>query len=174
MPAFHLSALAVGGLVLGSEGNAYTAGALAELDIFRFGAFFAYDRGISSAWSISDTQQYTGMLGYSLFASNWGRVRVLGGVNVLAATTGVKVAPVLGTSARVGWHFLALELSAAFTPAVFRELDARAALVLCAGAFEVRAGYRARVADSSATGTLSTLFASPLAAGPFLAFGFTL
>lgn len=173
-PLFELSALATGSLVTSTEGAQYTVGARAELDVFRVSAMFSYERALSSTFTFSDTQQFMGLIGYSLINSPWVKLRLSGGVNALASASQVTPAPVFGTSARVGFHFLSLEASATLTPAVFRELDTRAALVLRAALFEVQAGYRAKLTDTTSTGSLGTLFSNQLSSGPFVAIGFSL
>ena len=172
-PTFELRALVTGSPVTTSTGTSYAFGARGEIDLFRVAVLVSWDRSITSSFTLSDTQQVTALAGYSVLAHKYARIRVLGGVDVHAADT-LTVAPAIGVSARAGLSFLAADVAATFTPLPFRRIDARAGLVLKGGLFELQGGYRAQVIDTTSGGTLATLFATPLAAGPYLAVGVSL
>lgn len=170
---FELRALITGSPVTSSTGTSYAFGARGEIDLFRVAVLVSWDRSISSSFALSDTQQVTALAGYSVLAHKYARIRLLGGIDVLASDT-LTFAPAMGVSARAGLSFLAVDAAATFTPLPFRRIDARAGLVLKGGVFELQGGYRAQVIDSTSGGTLATLFATPLSAGPYLALGVSL
>lgn len=172
-PTFELRALVTGSPVTSSTGTSYAFGARGEIDLFRVAVLVSWDRSITSSFALSDTQQVTALAGYSVLAHEYARIRVLGGIDVHATDT-LTFAPALGVSARAGLSFLAADVAATFTPLPFRRIDARAGLVLKGGLFELQGGYRAQVIDTTTGGTLATLFATPLAAGPYLALGVSL
>jgi hypothetical protein len=174
VPVLQVAALATGSLVSTTAGSEALFGARGEVDLFRFGVNVTYGRLVTSSLVLSDTVEVVGLAGWSVMANRWGRVRVLGGLDVRAATAGVTVGPAVGANARVGFSMLQVDLSTTLTPFPFRQLEARAALVLKGGLFELHGGYQARFSDTSSTGTLATLFSTAPLAGPYVAVGVAL
>ena len=69
---------------------------------------------------------------------------LLGGVSAISSNRFSQFGPSLGATVRVGIPVISAELAAIYTPVGFRQLDARAELVLRLLILELRGGYRAR------------------------------
>ncbi len=170
-PRWQVTALATANVPLALTGSDFLLGLRGEVDVWRISALLTFDRTGTTPLTIAETRHWTGLLGSSLVLNKYARVRALGGVSALSTDTTSQFGPSLGTTARIGWSFLAAEAGVVFTPFGFRQLDARVEAVLKGGVFELHAGYRARFVDASATGTLATLLGSAPVAGPSIALG---
>jgi hypothetical protein len=174
VPAYAIKALGTATVPLSFNGAEFMLGVRGELDIFRVSALISYDRAGTTPFTLSDTAQWTGLVGVSCIATSWARVRILGGVSALAATT-TSLGATVALTGRIGFSFIAQDAAVTFAPVgSLKLLDARAGLVLKAGPVELQGGYRARFVDASATGTLASLFASTPLAGPGIALGVSL
>jgi hypothetical protein len=173
-PAYAIRALATGTVPLSLSGADFMLGLRAELDVYRVSAQFSWDRSGTTPFTLTETSQWNALLGWSFVANKWARVRLLGGVSGASNTT-TSVAAAIGATARVGFSFIALDTGVVFAPVgALKLLDARAGVALTGGIFELQLGYRARYLDTSATGTLDTLFASTPLAGPGISLGLAL
>ncbi len=174
-PTWQVAALATAIIPTSLDGAAFVFGMRGELDIFRVGAFFTLDRGGVTPFTMSQTNEWNGLLGYSLINNKWARIRLQGGMSVLSGDNfATRFAPSAGLTARAGHPNIAAEVGAIFTPVGgLRQLDARAELVLRGGIFELHGGYRVRFYDGADAGTLETLFATAPLAGPSVAVGLT-
>ncbi|PZR18535.1 MAG: hypothetical protein DI536_01255 [Archangium gephyra] len=174
-PTWQVAALATAIVPLNISGAPFVFGMRGELDIFRVGAQFSFDRGGVTPFTMSQTNEWTGLLGYSLVNHKYARVRLQGGMSALSGDgITARFGPSAGLTARAGLPFIGAEVGAIFTPAGgMRQLDARAEVVLRGGVFELHGGYRVRFYDATDAGTLSTLFATTPVAGPSIALGLT-
>lgn len=172
---WRLTALATGIIPLQLTGAQFVFGMRGELDVFRIGAQFSFDRGGVTPFTVNQTNEWTGLLGYSLVNNKYARVRLQGGMSALTGDgIASRFGPSAGLTARAGLPFISAEVGAIFTPVGgMRQLDARAELVLRGGVFELHGGYRVRFYDASEAGTVSTLFSSIPVAGPSVAIGLT-
>ncbi len=174
VPLFQIAALATASVTTsGTTGYGALFGARGEIDVWRIGLNVSYGRAANLVEGLSETTEVVALVGYSVMANRWGRVRVLGGLDTRSAASGLAVGPAFGLNARLGWALLQADVSTTLTPGPFRRLEARAALVLKGGLFELHRGYQATFVDTTTTGTLATLFSSP-AAGPYVALGVAL
>jgi hypothetical protein len=166
---FHLGVFAFGsvGVVGGSTG--LIGGVRGEMDISRFALHVAYNRFYSPGF---EANQLTSMIGVSLMANDAGRIRVLGGLDVIGTPTATAFGPVVALNFRLGLGVIGFDGSAALTLLPFRQLDARAALVLRLAIFELHAGWRFQVLDGTDGGAFTTSFlSSPSVNGPYAALG---
>lgn len=171
LPLWQVTALATANVPTALEGSDFLLGLRGELDVWRIGALVTFDRTGTTPLTLADTRHWTSLLGYSVLHTPFLRVRALGGLSALTTDTTSSFAPALGATARLHWRFLGLEAAATFNPFGFRQLDARLEAILSGGLFELHVGYRVRLLDASAKGTLETLFASTPVAGPSIALG---
>ncbi|MGV3623166.1 MAG: hypothetical protein ACO1OB_20265 [Archangium sp.] len=172
---WRLTALATGIIPLQLNGANFVFGMRGELDVFRVSATFTFDRGGVTPFTMNQTNEWNGLLGYSLINNKWARVRLQGGMSALSGDAiAARFGPSAGLTASAGLPFIGVEAAAIFTPVGgMRQLDARAEVVLRGGVFELHGGYRVRFYDASDAGTVSTLFSSIPVAGPSVAIGLT-
>lgn len=174
-PTWQVAALGTAIVPLNINGAAFVFGMRGELDIFRVGAMFTFDRAGVTPFTIGQTNEWTGLLGYSLINNKYARIRMQGGLSALSGDNiAARFGPSVGLTARAGLPVIAAEVGAIFTPVGgMRQLDARAELVLRGGVFELHGGYRVRFYDAADAGTVSTLFSTVPVAGPSIAVGLT-
>jgi hypothetical protein len=170
-PFWQVTALATANVPLALNGSDFLFGFRGEVDVWRISALVSLDRRGMTPFSMSDIQTWNGLLGASVVATKSFRLRALGGVGVLATESTATFAPTLGTTARVGWKWIALEGALHASAGAFRQLDARAELVLHGGVVELHAGYRVRLIDPTPGGSVETLFATAPVSGPCVALG---
>jgi len=170
-PLWQVTALGTATLPTSLSGSDFLFGLRGEVDVWKVSALITFDRTGTTPLTMSETRAWTGLAGYAPFVNRWARIRVLGGVSAQTTDTASQFGPSLGATARVGWSFIGVEGGVVFTPVGFRQLDARAEVVLKGGVFELHAGYRARFLDTTSAGTLATLFTSTPVAGPSIAVG---
>lgn len=174
-PTWQVAALGTAIVPLNINGAAFVFGMRGELDIFRVGAMFTFDRSAVTPFTVGQTNEWTGLLGYSLINNKYVRIRAQGGMSALSGDNiAARFGPSVGVTARAGLPVIAAEVGTIFTPVGgMRQLDARAELVLRGGVFELHGGYRVRFYDASDAGTLSSLFSTAPVAGPSVAIGLT-
>ena len=173
-PSWQLAALATATVPLSLSNASFLIGFRTELDVYRFGAMVSLDRSVVTPFAVDELQSWSGLAGYSVIHNHYARLRLLGGVSVLSSSAATQFAPTVGTTIRLGLPSIAIELSGIFTPLPFRQLDARAELVLRWSIFEVHGGYRTRLLDTTDGGSFATLFAQTPLAGPSIGLGFSL
>lgn len=174
-PLWQVGAWGTATIPTSLDGAAFMFGLRGELDVWRLGVLFSFDRSGITPLTMNDLRAWTGLVGYSVLSLDWLRVRAQAGVTALSSdTAAARVSPALGTTARVTWRFLGAEAGATFSPFDFRQLDLRAAAILHGGIFELQVGYRARFLDATTGGTLDTMFATTPSAGPHVALGINL
>lgn len=172
VPAFGLRALATGNYSLKS--GAVGVGGRAELDVFRIGLSFSYERTLFSEVTSFETQAMTGLLSVAPVATKNLRLRVLGGVDLRLTPSAPSFGPVFGVNGRLGASWIGIDAFATLTPLPFRRLEARAAVFVKSGPVELQAGYQVRLLDTAAGSTLATLFSTTPEAGPYAALGVSL
>lgn len=173
-PFVRVKALTTGTYLMNNAANRFTFGARGELDIWRIGSVFTYDRTVSNAFELADAHDVTALVGFVVLAHSNARIRLLVGGDFHIAPEGTGIGPAFGATGRFGISIIALEVAATVTPLPFKRLDARAAAVLKLGKFELQAGYRAQWLDATTQNAFTQMFASAPAAGPFVALGFSL
>lgn len=172
VPAFSMRALATGNYSLRS--GAIGVGGRAELDVFRIGLSFSYERALFSDVTSFDTQAMTGLISVAPVANRNLHLRLLGGVDLRLAPSASAFGPAFGVNGRLGASFIGIDAFATLTPLPFRRLEARAALFLKSGPVELQAGYQVRLLDTTSGGTLATLLSTAPEAGPYAALGLSL
>lgn len=174
-PTWQVAALGTAIVPLDLNGARFVFGLRGELDVLRVGVMFTFDRAAVTPFTMNQTNEWTGLLGFSGLNNKWVRVRLQGGLSALSGDgVTTRFGPSLGLTARAGLPVIAAEVGAIFTPVGgMRQLDARAELVLRGGVFELHGGYRVRFYDASDAGTVQTLFATVPVAGPSIALGLT-
>jgi len=172
---FHMKALLTGSVGVVDAGFGFTGGVRGEFDINRIAIYGAYNRFISADYTLGDAHEFTILGGYSLMANRIGRIRVLGGLDILGTPATITLNPMLGFNTRLGLGFLGFDAAAFLTVYPARQLDLRAAVVLRFWLLEFHAGWRFEVLDSvspSAGGSFgNTFLTAPSVNGPFLAIG---
>lgn len=154
---FQLRALATAILPMrarGQEtGGEFLVGVRGELDVRRLGFLFGWDRGgispISLNEPLTETSYWNGLLGASVWATKYSRIRLLGGVSAVSSPRAVRFGPSVAATLRLGIPVVSIEGGVIYTPVGFQQLDARAELVVRLLIFEARGGYRARWVDTS-------------------------
>ncbi len=174
-PGVHFGAMLIGSAGLFDGAQGYTAGVRGELDINRIAVNLTYNRFYSPTFVSGDVNEFTAMVGYSVLSGHAGRLRLLGGLDVVGTPDALGFAPVVGVNTRLGSGLFGVEGSATLTPFPFRALDLHAAVVLRFGIFEVAGGWRYQVIDTTADGSFFTSFlAAPAVNGPWLGIGITI
>jgi hypothetical protein len=172
---FHMKALLTGSVGVVDAGFGFTGGVRGEFDINRIAIYGAYNRFISADYTLGDAHEFTILGGYSLMANRIGRIRVLGGLDILGTPATITLNPMVGFNTRLGLGFLGFDAAAFLTVYPARQLDLRAAVVLRFWLLELHAGWRFEVLDSvspSAGGSFgNTFLTAPSVNGPFLAIG---
>lgn len=174
--SWQVAALATAIVPTSLDGAPFVFGLRGELDVFRVSGVFTFDRGGVTPFNVAQTNEWTGLLGFSAINNKYARVRLQGGLSALSADTfTARFGPSLGVTARAGLPVISAEVAALFTPVGgLRQFDARAELVLRGGVFELHGGYRVRFYDAAEAGTLDALFTSTPLAGPSIAVGLSL
>lgn len=175
-PLWQATALATAIVPTSFDSTPFVFGMRGELDVWRISGVFTFDRGVVTPFTMAQSNEWTGLLGFSAINNTYARVRVQGGLSALTADTfTARFGPSLGVTARAGLPVISAEVAALFTPVGgLRQFDARAELVLRGGVFELHGGYRVRFYDAAEAGTLDALFTSTPLAGPSIAVGLSL
>jgi hypothetical protein len=127
----------------------FLLGVRGELDIKYFSALFSWDRQgfspISLDETLTETSYWNGLVGGSVWATRYHRVRVLGGISAVSDYRKGTYGPTIGTTARFGIPIVAIEGAVLYTPfGGFQQVDGRMELVVRLLIVELRGGYRAR------------------------------
>lgn len=171
------------GLLSGAVGvSDTTSGAVgnlrAEIDIWRIsllGSYSIFSASIPGFFGYVQVHQVNAMAGYAFFSSDLLTFRLLGGVDFMTRDGVTAVGPIIGTNLRTMWGRFGLDGAVMVTLVPFRQVEARAALVLrWWSIFEAHLGWRVQVVDATLSGDLGTLFtSSPTVTGPVAAIGLT-
>lgn len=154
---FQLRALATTILPMrareGTTGGEFLIGVRGELDVRRLSFLFSWDQGgvtpISLSDALTDTSYWSGLLGASVWATKYSRIRVLGGMSAVSTPREVRFGPSVGATMRFGIPVVSIEGGVIYTPVGFQQVDARAELVVRLLIIEARGGYRGRWVDTS-------------------------
>jgi hypothetical protein len=171
----HFGAMLIGSAGLFDGAQGYTAGVRGELDIDRIAINLTYNRFYSPTFLAGDVNEFTAMAGYSVLSGHAGRLRLLGGLDIVGTPDALGFAPVVGINTRLGSGLFGVEGSVTLTPFPFRALDLHAAVVLRVSIFEVAGGWRYQVIDTALDGSFFTSFlAAPAVNGPWLGVGISI
>jgi hypothetical protein len=146
-PFWQVTALATANIPLSLDGAAFLYGLRGEIDVWRLSVVATFDRTGTTPFTMSETRSWNGLAGASVVATKNFRARLLGGVSALTTDTSAVFAPSAGATARVSWKFIGLEGAVTGSFGAFRQVDARAELVLQGGIVELHGGYRARLVE---------------------------
>lgn len=154
---FQLRALATTILPMRSRdrisGGEFLIGLRGELDVKRLSFLFSWDQGgvtpISLSDTLTETSYWNGLLGASVWATKYSRIRVLGGLSAVSTAREARFGPSVGATVRLGIPVVSIEGGVIYTPIGFQQVDARAELVVRLLIFEARGGYRARWVDTA-------------------------
>jgi hypothetical protein len=171
-PWWRARALSTANYYTTQTGDLGTYGVRAELDVWRIGTVVTYDRAVTTGLTLDPQQDLTVLCGFAVLDSQHAWIRALVGPDVRFGDT-TQWGPSFGITGRFGFSWIAVEADATLTPLPFRRLDARAALALSGGVFELQGGVRGQWLDTSTTGALGALFQSKAQLGPFVALGLT-
>ncbi len=137
----------------GETGGEFLIGLRGELDVKRLSFLFSWDQGgvtpISLSDALTETSYWNGLLGASVWATSYSRIRVLGGMSAVSTAREARFGPSVGATMRFGIPVVSIEGGVIYTPIGFQQVDARAELVARLLIFEARGGYRARWVDTS-------------------------
>lgn len=171
------------GLLSGAVGiSDNTAGAVGnlrvELDIARIsllGSYSIFNASLPTFFAFIQVHQVNAMAGYAVFSSDMLTFRLLGGVDIMTRDGVTAVGPIIGTNLRSMWGTFGLDGAFMVTMFPFRQLEARAAIVVrWWSVFEAHLGWRVQVIDATTSGDLGTLFtSSPTVTGPVAGIGLT-
>jgi len=136
-------------------GRDFLVGVRGELDAYFISAMFIWDRQgispISLDETVTETNFWNGVIGTSVYAGKYGRIRLLVGLSSVSNADTAVFGPTFGGTVRFGIRYISVEAGALYTPAGFRQFDGRIEAVARVVIFEVRAGYRGRWIETEET-----------------------